>query len=374
MDNLEDNLRKIKIKEITKEDKESLWHSIMVGRLEADKSESRLLGFNIFNFHMKKIIVGFIALVLILGGGGMVVASNSATPGSLLFPVELALENMQLKLSSDARKGELRLRFAEERLEEVREVSEKRSVPLNALVADLSAVTAIQIEADVFTNETIVKIEANNKNYGYISVLKTKPELVKEVSIKYSLAVEKVNSVINFEVEDRASRADDKGFLNKTHSINFSEDESEDVSRVLSDMNEFLNQNGDDKNKEELRKSLFAILALLGDDSKLEIRKENGQIKIESKNGEIEVKVKSEDSRKSNDDDSKSSNDDRGRSSDDSSGNNNDVRESDSEVFCRGEWRDPEDCEDDDRDDSGNSGSSNDNDNDNSGHGGRNDD
>lgn len=277
MNNLEDNLRKIKTKELTKEDRESLWHSIMVGRTTEGRTKSRLLGFNIFNFSMKKTIVGFIALVLVLGGGGMVVASNSATPGSLLFPVELALENMQLKLSGDARKSELRLRFAEERLEEIREVSEKRSIP-----------------------------------------------------------------------------------------INFSDDESRDVSRALSDIDEFLNANGDGQNKEELRKSLLAILALLGDDGKLEVRKEDGRIKIETKDGEVKIKVKSEDSRKSSDDDSKSD-DDKDRSSDDSSLNNNDVREDDSEVFCRGEWRDPEDCDD-------NGNDNDDDDEDNSGHGGGEDD
>lgn len=366
MDSLEENLRKIKIKELAREDKESLWHSIMLGRIEGEKAKSRLSGFNIFNFSMKKTIVGFIAFVLILGGGSMVVASNSATPGSLLFPVELALENMQLKLSGEARKGELRLRFAEERLEEIREVSQKRSVPVNALIADLSTASALEIEADVFTNETTVKIEANNKNYGYISTLKTKAELVKEIALKYSIAEEKVNSVIDFEVEDRASRADDKGFLNKTNSINFSEEESRDVSRVLSDLDGFLNANGNDQSKEDLRKSLTAILVLLGDDGKLEIKKDNGEIKIETKDGEVKIKVKSDDSRQSSDDDSKSSDDDKGGSSDESSLNNNDVREDDSEVFCRGEWRDSEDCDDDEDNDD-------EDDEDNSGHGGGND-
>lgn len=352
MNNLEDNLNKIKIKELAKEDKESLWHSIMVRRVEMEKNKSRLLGFNIFNFNMKKIIVGFVALAVILGGSGVVAASNNAVPGSFLFPVELALENIQLKLASDDKKEELRLRFAEERLEEIREVSKKRSTPSNALIANLSDVVALEIEADVFTNETIIKIEADNKNYGYISAIKTKTELVKEISLKYSLAEEKVNSVIDFQVENRESRADDKGFLNKTHSINFSEDESEDVSEVLSDIDKFLNQNGDNQNKEELRKSLSDILVLLGDEGKLEIRRDGGEIKIETKNGEVKVKIesKNDNSGKSGDDSDNDKVDDSidDNSDDDSNDSisNDDVKEDDSEVFCRGEWRDPEDCED----------------------------
>lgn len=372
MNNLEDNLRKIKIKGLAEEDKDSLWHSIMVKRVEMENNKSRLLVFNMFNFSMKKIIVGFVALFLVLGGSGMVAASNNAVPGSFLFPVELALENIQIKLSSDDKKEELRLRFAEERLEEIREISEKRSAPSNALVADLSDSTVLAIEADVFTNETTVKIEANDKNYGYISALKTKAELVKEISLKYFIAEEKVNSVIDFEVEDRTSRSDDKGFLNKTRSINFSDDESKDVSEVLSDIEEFLGD--EDTNKEELRKSLAEILVLLGDDGKLEIRRDDGKIKIETKNGEVKIKMetKEDDSGKnsdddndskegkSEDDDSKDDDESDDHGSDDSSLlNDNDVKEDDGEVFCRGEWRDPEDCEDDD-----NSGSSKDEDGD----------
>ena len=373
MNNLEDNLRKIKVKELAKEDKDSLWHSIMVGRVEEENNKSRLIGFNIFNFSMKKIIVGFVALVLILGGSGVVAASNNAVPGSFLFPVELALENIQLKLSGDDKKEELRLRFTEERLEEIRHVSEKRSVASNALVADLSAATVLQIEADVFTNETTVEIEANDKHYGYISALKTKAELVKEIALKYSITEAKVNSVIDFEVEDRASRADDKGFLNKNRSINFSQDESDDVSQALSDIEKFLADNGDDKNNEELKKSLASILVLLGDDGKMEIRREDGRIKIETKDGEVKIEMKSgdDDSRNSsddsNDDDSDDDgNDDNGSDDSDDSVSGNDVREDDSEVFCRGEWRDAEDCDDsdDDEDSSGNSGSSDDSDDD----------
>jgi hypothetical protein len=324
----------------------------MTKQIEGSRKESRLLSFNIFNFNMNKIFVGMLALAVIFGGGGMVAASNSALPGDFLFPVELAIENIQIKFSGDDKKEELRLRFAEERVSEIRKVSDKKSTPASPLVADLSGVTTLQIEADVFTSETVVKIEANDKKYGYISVLKTKTELAKEISAKYSVPEDKVLAVINFEIEDRESRADDKGFLNKTLSINFSERESEDVSRSLSAVEAFLGEN-DNGDKEELRKSLEEILILLGDDGKLEIRRQDGRVKIETKNGEIKIKMKSDSSGQSNDDsDDDDNNDDNDKSSDDSSLNNNDVKEDDSEVFCRGEWRDSEDCDDsDDSDD-----------------------
>lgn len=381
MNNLEENLKKIKIKKISEEDKENLWHSIMTRRVEASMNENKLLGFNFFNLNMnmKKIFAGIAVLVLVLGGGGVVAASNNAVPGSFLFPVELALENIQLKLSSNEKKEKLRLRFTEERFEEIRKISEKRSEPSSDLVANLSDTEILEVEADVFVNETIVKIEANNKKYGYTSALKTKPELIKEISLKYSIAEEKVSSVIDFEVEDRDSRADDKEFLNKSRSINFSDDESKDVSKVLSEIEKLLNDDGEEQSKEELKKSLEAILVLLGDEGKLEIRRNDGKIKVETKDGEIKIKmeVKDDSSKKEkeedkNDDDKNNKNkeddknDDDGNddltnssSSDDDSAD--DVKEDDDEVFCRGEWRDEDDCEDDSLEDLKDDGEDDDN-------------
>lgn len=346
MDNLEKNLRKIKIKEISEEDKESLWHGIMVKRLHEERQQSRLLAFNVFNLNMKKLIAGVIAIVVTLGGTGVVAASNNAIPGDLLFPVELAIEKLQIKLANEEKKVELRLQFTEERITEIKEVSEEKSVPVSSLVANLSEAKELEIEADVFINETIVKIEADNKNYGYSSALKTKTELIKEISSKYSVSEEKVLAVIDFETEDRDSRADDKEFLNKTHSINFSEKESEDVSQALNEIEEFLNEDdeNDDAGKEELSKSLSELLVLLGDEGKLEIKRDDGKIKIEVKNDGVEIKMKVKENKSDNDDD------DLNGDSDDSI-SNDDAEEDDSEVFCRGGWREAEDCDDNDESD-----------------------
>ena len=353
MNNLEENLRKIKIRDIGEEERESLWHRIMVGRVE-EESRRGLLSISVFNFSMNKLMIGALALVLILGGGGVVAASsNGSGPGDFLFPIDLAIEKFQIKFASEDQKTELRFKFAEERVEEIKHVSEEKSSPA-VLVTDLSASNVTEIEADVFTNETIVKIEAGDKKYGYLSAIKTKAELATEISTKYSIEKSKVEILLDFEVENRASQADDKGFLNKTHSINFSAEESSDISLALTELEKLLRDNEDNDQAEEIRKALNEIFVLLGDDADLEVKRKDGEIKIESGNIKIEIKLDKDNSGKSGD-----SNDSLDDDSDDDSSKDNDVdddsddsvlngdtKEDDSEVFCRGEWRDPEDCND----------------------------
>lgn len=357
MNRIEEDLKKIHTKSLSLEDKESLWQGIMVKRVEGYRGNSVLSNLSFLHFSMKKIIIGSLVAVLLLGSTGIVAASGRALPGDVLFPVELAIEKLQIRLSGDEKAEELKVRFTEERVAEVKRITEEKGSPASSLVADLSGVNAIEIEADVFTDQTVVKLETESKKYGYISSIKTKSELAVEIAKKYSIPESKVVAVIDFEIEDRASRADDLDFLNKTKSTNFSEKESRDVSRALAGIEDFLAEDGD--SKADIEKYLTEILVLLGDDGKLEIRREDGRIKIESKDGEVKIEVKNDDDNKGSDDDSDEDDDsDDKDDSDDSKSsatlNSNtgiDVREDDSEVFCRGEWRDEEDC-DDDKDDS----------------------
>src|SRR3990167_872439 len=98
MNNIEDKLSRVKIKSLSEGEKGSLWHSTLVARIEEERTP-KISSLNIFNFKMKQIVAGVLALVVILGGGGVVVASNNAIPGDTLFPVDLAVEKIQLRLS-----------------------------------------------------------------------------------------------------------------------------------------------------------------------------------------------------------------------------------------------------------------------------------
>jgi len=153
----------------------------------------------------------------------------------------------------------------------------------------------------------------------------------------------------------------------ENETFEFSDKEEDDISESLTDIEETLSSIEDDARIEEIRQALQDLLVLLGDDGKIEIRRNGNKIKIESKDGEIKIKVENDNKDKSSDDSDDDSDDD-----DDSEVNEErsemdfdeqrldqfmqrenspDVRESDDEIFCRGEWRDAEDCQDDDSDD-----------------------
>jgi len=63
-----------------------------------------------------------ISLLVLASVGGTVVASDSATPGSILFPVDQAVEKVQLVFADREKETELKAKFAKERLDEVDEL------------------------------------------------------------------------------------------------------------------------------------------------------------------------------------------------------------------------------------------------------------
>ena len=65
-----------------------------------------------------------ISLAVLLGVGGTVVASDSARPGDLLFPIDRAVEEVRATFASAEGKAELKVKFAEERLDEIDSILE----------------------------------------------------------------------------------------------------------------------------------------------------------------------------------------------------------------------------------------------------------
>src|SRR3989338_7817647 len=61
----------------------------------------------------------FLALIIAFGVGGTVVVSDSARPGDLLFPVDRAVEDIRFSFTAQEDKAELKIKFANERLDEV---------------------------------------------------------------------------------------------------------------------------------------------------------------------------------------------------------------------------------------------------------------
>ncbi len=422
--NLEDNLKNIRLRQISPSEKDALWINIVRAKTE-ERHEKSLSILSIFNFR-KHMIGALIALLILGGGGGVVAASNASVPGDSLYGLDLAVEKAKLNFASSVeKKDELRIKFADERVAEVKSKSEVGG-SVNTRDTDLSSMTVTEIEADVFTNETTVKIEAGDRHYGFVTAKKVRAEVVAEIAAKYNLTTAKVDAMIDFETEDRASRPEDKDFLNSSNSGRVeikSEKERRDFEMSLESMSDMDGLSSESQAR--LNAAINEIRLILEANPNSKIKIENGDFKIEVKENGI-IKFRPDDSRDdSGDDDSNDDNDGRG---DDNKGHGNDddgedddnpgqssgvnvnvgagvnlggdKKEGDDEVFCRGEWRDADDCDDSDSDNDGsgngddgdddsdsdddddgsdedddNSGSGNggnDDDDDNSGHGGGN--
>lgn len=73
-----------------------------------------------------------------------------------------------------------------------------------------SSSSALEIEADIFTNETIVKVEMNDKKSVFSTSAKTREQIINEIIIKYpTLTKVQIEAILNLENENRASRADE---------------------------------------------------------------------------------------------------------------------------------------------------------------------
>ena len=73
-------------------------------------------------------IPAIIGAILLLGGAGTTaVVADNAKPGDALYGVDRAVESMRLALAGEDSKNELKIRFAEERLEEVEELIDESS-------------------------------------------------------------------------------------------------------------------------------------------------------------------------------------------------------------------------------------------------------
>ncbi|MDQ5883108.1 MAG: hypothetical protein QG654_19 [Patescibacteria group bacterium] len=342
--NLEEKLNKIKIKSLSLDEKNSVWSGFVY-------KKSKNLNKGLLSFNFKKNMIGaLLSLILILGGGGVVAASNSSIPGDSLFGVDLAVERARIALASDeGKKNELKVKFAEERMSEAKTIIEKQgSAPIREI--DLSDVEVTEIEVDVFTNETTVKIEAGDKHYGFVTAEKDRTKIIDEIKAKYKLTDEQINNVLSFETEDRSSQADDREFLNSDKSLSFkSEKQQREFEGSLSEVGDMVtNSNLSDEDKAKLSSALAGIMILLEENPNLdlEIKTKDG-MKIEVEDGKIEIKTNN------------------GKNDEKDGDKIKDVKENEDEIFCRGEWRDSEDCDDviggDDSDDDSNDDDGDDN-------------
>lgn len=310
MTNIEDELKNIKFRGLDVSERDTLWRGIL------DKwsvQQSSLL----FNFALKPMTALIIALVVLFGGSGVVVASDVAKPGDALFGIDLAIERVRLSLAKEDNRNELARTFAQERLEEIQGLRDDDSDDDKPSTAGLT-----EAEAEVFTNETVVKLEINNRKVGFLTQTKVRAALVDEIVAQYDLEKATVETVLVVETEDRASRPEDKKFLNSevhaTGDISLDDDEKHDIEVSLNQVLKILEEDNATSSV-ELRTALRGILesSITG---KIKIESDDQKVEFKFKDGSIEMKVKNEDDSDEDSEDDSDEEDNRGQ------GNNDDDR------------------------------------------------
>lgn len=94
------------------------------------------------------------------------------------------------------------------RTKERAKISDRNNRPIK--MCDNNSSSALEIEADIFTDTTIVKVERNNTKTVFETDATTTNDIVEEVAERFtSLTETQIRNALDIDVENRASRSDD---------------------------------------------------------------------------------------------------------------------------------------------------------------------
>ncbi len=327
---IEKILSETSFRNLSSEEQNRIWLSVS----EVNKKQ---LSFKQNKQYMLKPILS--ALVIAVALGGTVALADNSLPGDPLFTIDRAVENLRLSLANEQKKNDLRIAFADERVKEVEKITTVSSSMTRPSSTDITESVVSRIEADVFTNETVIKVEyGTNKKFVFTNNAKTRVLVVEDIVKNFpTLTKTFVESKLDFQTEDRASKVEDK---------NTSSDlSSKDKSRVtvgvnaaialLNSVSASADANSSIKLKaitDELNRYLGTLpadstvgVSIKNDDekSRIDIKTVDGKIRVEVKEGEIKINTsdnsgKSEYNNKDDDDDDKyESRDDKSKGGDD---------------------------------------------------------
>jgi hypothetical protein len=195
-----------------------------------------------------------IALVAALGIGGTAVVADTARPGDALFGLDQAVEHVQLAFTkNEAKKDNLRIKFAEERLKEVNELVQEEKT--DKAVATQAEDTMIRGRVDSLTKADQDKVELGIQSAITLLTGVTTQSGVEDARIK--TVADTLNAYIDTLPEGAKVQL------------------SKDNSRLKFDDG---SQNVDLKVRKD-------------GTTTLKIRTDDGRIRIESKDGEVKVKT-----------------------------------------------------------------------------------
>lgn len=118
---LEAKLKNMSPKPLTPGEKTRAWSFIRQRIALERQKEFSGYRFPLFYIFARRRAMAFAAVVILLGSSlATAAAADSANPGDFLFPLDLASERIRIILASDTKKDELRLKFAQERVDEAK--------------------------------------------------------------------------------------------------------------------------------------------------------------------------------------------------------------------------------------------------------------
>ena len=328
--------------------------------------------------HSRTMTSLIVALVVILGAGSTVAVSEAAKPGDLLFPIERATERARLAFASDERAAELRTTFATERLAELEAILAEEGALLayndtDSLASSTGSILNFEAEADVFTDITVVKVEANDETRVFTTAATTREAVVAEIAARYSIATDVIEASLDFEIEDRASRLAERG------RITVDDRGEERVSTAINELLNLLEDVDDDTSRNDLLSALLTQIDTVSvrgredkrdddnkridvkaedsrlriDDDRVEIREDGYRIRIDN-DGEVRIKTDDDSRNSAGQSDFWDDSDFRDDSNDDSSGRGRDDDSSDDSLDA---WDDSDSrVEDEDDSNDGTSG------------------
>jgi hypothetical protein len=184
---------------------------------------------------MKVLVLVSLIAVLLLGSiGATSVAAKSAIPGDALYSLKTTVEQTQLKLSKDAaNRAQLKISFAEERLEEISKLVEEGRY--------------LEIQETVLAFESAI----NGALFELESVTKTDPtraaELATEITAalsKYAVVLTNLASSVPEVIQAEVNRALDSALL--AGSLDMSSDDNDNDDMNSNDDDDDMNSNDDD--------------------------------------------------------------------------------------------------------------------------------
>jgi hypothetical protein len=245
-DKLEKALSQISFRELSGEEMNLGWQKIATGQ------SPTLLALIIRRKIMFASII--VTLVLALGIGGTVVTADNASPGDTLFGVDRAVENLRLRLASNEKKNELRIRFADERVREVEKISRKEEsseadVSLRLSIRDKENVTlGVNVALDLLDD---ISDSLNEEETAKMELIAEKlnkylEDLPEDVRIDLRVDTEKDRARLDLRSEEGRIRV-----KIKDGEIKIKEKEGED--RDGDGRREESDDDGDDEDKDENR-------------------------------------------------------------------------------------------------------------------------